>query len=270
MVRKVRRNKTKPSWWTLPNALALFFCCTPSIPGWAAPEEIQVYMDEMNAPGEFGLDVHNNYVVSGNGVPDYRGAQAPRHVFRVTPEFSYGLTPNLELGAYILSSVDANGGSSIDGQKLRLKFIAPKDKDQAYFWGANLEVGRVAHRLDENPWNAELKGILGYRTGPWTYAVNLNIDWKVSGPVPSPTTLDVDTKISYKTDRGYELGIESYNELGAVRQLGHLNQQSQTIFGVIDTSIRGWDVNIGVGRGLTPASDRWLLKAIVSVPLRDL
>jgi hypothetical protein len=31
----------------------------------AAPEEVQVYMNEMSAPGAFGLDVHVNDVVSG-------------------------------------------------------------------------------------------------------------------------------------------------------------------------------------------------------------
>jgi len=235
----------------------------------AAPEEIQVYMDEMNAPGEFGLDVHNNYVVSGSGGVDYPGAQAPRHVYRLTPEFSYGLTTNLELGAYVLTSAASDGASAVDGQKLRIKFIASKAEEQAYFWGANFEVGRVAHRLDENPWNAELKGILGYREDRWTLAVNPNIDWKVSGPVPSPTTLDVDTKFSYDTDRGYQLGLENYNELGALRHPGHLGQQSQTLFAVVDTAVHGWDLNLGIGRGLTAVSDRWLLKAIVSVPLHQ-
>jgi hypothetical protein len=233
---------------------------------WAVPEEIQVYMDEMNAPGEFGLDVHANYVVSGSGIADYAGGQAPRHVFRLTPEFSYGLTPNLELGAYILTSRDANGSSTVDGQKLRLKFIAPKAEGQAWFWGANLEVGRVAHRIDENPWNAELKGIFGYHGTQWTFAANPNVDWKISGPVPSPTTFHIDSRASWKTGRGYDLGVESYNEFGEVRHLGHLNQQSQLLFAVVDTSIGGWDVNFGVGRGLTPASERWALKAIVSVP----
>jgi hypothetical protein len=233
---------------------------------WAAPEEIQVYMDEMNAPREVGLDVHSNYVFSGSRVPDYPGAQAPRHVFRVTPEFSYGLTPDLELGAYVLSSRDSRGNSAIDGQKLRLKYIAPKNPDQAYFVGANLEIGRVAYRIDENPWNAELKGIFGYRTDRWTFAANPNVDWKISGPVPSPTTLDLDFRIAYRTDQGHQIGLESYNELGEIRHLGHLNQHSQTLYAVIDTSIHGWDINLGLGRGLSSASDRLLLKLIVSVP----
>ncbi|MEB0136715.1 hypothetical protein QN362_15365 [Actimicrobium sp. CCC2.4] len=236
----------------------------------AASEEIQVYMDEMNAPGAFGLDIHSNYVARGNRTPDYPGAQAPGKVFRLTPELSVGLTPTLDLGAYLLTSVGPGGMTSIDGEKLRLKFIAPKAAEQAYFWGANLEVGRVAHRLDENSWNAQLKGIIGYRTARWTMAANPNIDWKISGPVAGPAMLGMDSKLAYKTDAGYEVGAESYNGFGQIKHLGHLNQQSQTLFGVIDTDIHGWDVNLGVGRGLTPASDRWVLKAIVSVPLKSL
>ena len=30
----------------------------------AAPEEIQVYLDEFAEPGKFGLDFHTNYVLS--------------------------------------------------------------------------------------------------------------------------------------------------------------------------------------------------------------
>lgn len=245
---------------------AMILLVTASNLAWAAPEEIQVYMDEMNAPREVGLDVHSSYVFSGSKVPDYSGAQAPRHVFRVTPEFSYGLTPELELGAYVLSSRDSSGNSAIDGQKLRLKYIAPKNPGQAYFVGANLEIGRVEHRLDENPWNAELKGILGYRTDRWTFAANPNIGWKISGPVPSPASLDLDFRIAYRTDQGHQIGIESYNELGEIRHLGHFNQHSQTLYAVVDASIHGWDINLGLGRGLSSASDRLLLKLIVSVP----
>ena len=233
---------------------------------WAASEEIQVYMDEINAPKEFGLDIHTNFVISGKRVPDYPGAQAPGRVFRVTPEFSYGLTPNWELGGYVLVSYAASENSTIDGEKIRLKFLATKEADQHYFWGANLEVGRVAYRLDENPWNAELKGMVGYRYDRWTFATNPNIGWKISGPVASPSSFHLDSKIAYKTDHGVELGLESYNEFGPIRNMGHLDQQSQTLFAVVDTNVHGWDLNLGIGRGLTSVSDRWLVKAIVNVP----
>lgn len=64
----------------------------------AASEEIQVYLDDLSAPGQFGVDVHNNYVISGAKQPTYVGERPPNHVYRLTPEFYYGITKSLELG----------------------------------------------------------------------------------------------------------------------------------------------------------------------------
>lgn len=247
-------------------AVSLMILYSITSHAWAASEEIQVYMDEINVPKEFGLDIHTNYVISGKRIADYPGAQAPGRVLRITPEFSYGLTPNWELGGYILVSHPASENSTVDGEKIRLKFLATKAADQRYFWGANLEVGRVAYRLDENPWNAELKGMFGYRNDRWTFATNPNIGWKVSGPVASPSSFHLDTKIAYKTDHDMEVGLESYNEFGSLRHMGHFDQQSQTVFAVVDVNVHGWDLNLGIGRGLNSASDRWLVKAIINVP----
>jgi hypothetical protein len=234
--------------------------------GQAAPEEIQVYMNEMSTPGEFGLDVHANYVLSGATAADYAGAQVGRRTLRITPEFSYGWTPNLELGAYLLSSRDADGRLHVDGEKVRLKFIAPAAKENPFFYGANLELGRVDHRLDENPWNGELKGIFGYQGARWTAALNANLDFKVSGPTASPATLELAAKLAYKTASGSQLGIESYNGIGELRRLGALGRQARTVYAVLDTKVGDWDLNLGLGRGNAAASDRWVLKAIVGVP----
>ncbi len=232
----------------------------------AAPEEIQVYMDEMDEPGKFGLDLHSNYVFSGSGIPYYPGAIPPVHVYRLTPELSYGLTPSFELGAYFLSSYQHASGITANGEKLRLKFIAPKEPEQAYFWGANLEVGKVSASVDQNPWNAELKGIYGYRTQLWTFAFNANIDWPISGPAPVPATLELDTKVAYAVNDKYKVGFESYNGIGPMRQPGYFYQQSQTLYAVLDTDISDWDLNLGLGRGFSSVSDKLILKAILGVP----
>jgi hypothetical protein len=242
--------------------LALACCAGTAL---AAPEEIQVYMNEMNQPGEFGLDVHVNYVTAGAASPDYAGAQVSRHALRVTPEFSYGLTRSLELGAYILGARDADGNYRVGGEKLRIKFI-PTAADDPLFYGANLEIGRVEQRFDENPWNGELKGILGYKGARWTAAVNANIDFKVSGPARSPTSLELTAKLAYALSDRLQVGLERYNDLGEVRHLDSPFRQANTTYAVVDTSVRGWDLNLGVGRGNEAASDRWVLKAIVGVP----
>ncbi|HTK33780.1 MAG TPA: hypothetical protein VL358_00665 [Caulobacteraceae bacterium] len=250
-------------------AVSLALACLPAAAR-AAPEEIQVYMDEMNARGKFGLDVHTNYVASGDFTPSYPGEQSNVHRFRVTPEFSYGLTPDLELGAYLpLTTLDNRGRFTVSGEKVRIKYIFPKAEGQTWFAGANFELGRVQHRLDVNPWNAELKMIFGFRSGPWTVAFNGNTDFTVSGPQPGPVSFDVDTKISYAFGKAVSLGLESYNGIGDSRHLGDFGNNDQTLFATADTSIGKWDLNLGVGRGYGANPDRWILKAIIGVPIDD-
>jgi hypothetical protein len=235
----------------------------------AADEEIQVYMDEMSRRGEYGLDVHLNYTPDGRLVADYPGQQASDNRWRITPEWAYGLTDNIELGAYLpLATIDRGGHFEIGGVKGRIKYIAPKlSPDQAWFWGANFELGRVRHDLDINPWNAELKGIAGFRHGPWTVAGNLNVDWVVSGPDHSPTTFQIATKVSYQLDPATSVGLESYNEIADSKRFGHLGDRDQQVFAVIDRSFGGWDLDLGVGYGYGAPEDRWVIKAIVGVPI---
>ena len=64
----------------------------------AAGDEIQVYVDDMSAPGAIGLDVHLNYVLAGRTTPGWAGDLPPWYVFQATPEFGFGVTRWLELG----------------------------------------------------------------------------------------------------------------------------------------------------------------------------
>ncbi len=256
---------------TIRRALLLVAAALAPATARAAPEEIQVYMDEMDDPGEIGLDTHLNYVPTGALLDDYPGEQQSLHRLRVTPEFSYGVTRNLEAGLYLpLATLDRDGHAGVYGVKGRLKYIAHRQEGERWWYGANFELGHVARRLDINPWNAELKGIVGTRQGKWTVAFNLNLDWVVSGPQPSPASLDGDTKISYALSKKLALGIESYNGLGDVKSIARFGDAEQTIFATADTSFGKWDLNLGVGRGYGANPDRLILKAIIGVPIDGL
>ncbi|MBS0388558.1 MAG: hypothetical protein JSR15_08755 [Proteobacteria bacterium] len=234
----------------------------------AAPEEIQVYMDEMNDPGKFGLDLHNNYVVSGDEGSDYPGGQASLHTYRLTPEFSYGLDKSFELGAYLpLLTVTGQNGVRAQGVKARIKYLSPSSRDRNRWWGVNLEIGRVDHALDTNPWNVELKGIVGGHIDKWLLAANFNFDAVVSGPQHGPVSVDVDTKLSYLATPNLRLGLESYNGLGAASHPGPLSSQDQSLYLAADTRISRWELNVGIGRGYGASRDGWIVKAIVGVPL---
>jgi hypothetical protein len=224
-------------------------------------------MDELNEPGEIGLDIHNNYVLSGYRLVEYTGEQRSAHRYRFTPEWSLGLTRSLELGAYLpLATIDHHG-LFVDGIKFRLKWLAPRARGQKLFWGANFEIGVEDHRLDQNPSNAELKGILGIHAGRLTAAANANLDFKVAGPAPAPASLEIATKVSYAITPKLSLGIENYTGTGEIRRLGHFGTSEQSTYLNADTSIGKLDLNLGVGHGYGNNPDKWIVKAIVGVPL---
>lgn len=235
----------------------------------AADEEIQVYMDEIGPPHRLGLDVHLNYVPRGRTAPDFAGEQASEGRTRITPEWSWAMGPNLELGAYLpLMTFGRGGGFEADGIKGRIKWVAPRPDDQPWFWGLNFEIGRVKHDLDRNPWNAELKGILGTRTGPWTLAANLNVDWVVSGPDEgAPAELQLALKAGYSLDKDTSIGVETYNALGTTRAFGRFSENDHQTYLVIDKGFGRWDLNFGVGWGYGRPEDRWIVKAVVGVPI---
>ena len=253
-----RRSKAGSLVW----ALGLLLGVGLASPAMAASEEIQVYMDDLSEPGKFGVDIHNNYVFSGSTKPGYPGEQPPARVYRLTPEFYYGLTDTLELGLYVLGTRAAHSDPNVVGGKVRIKYIAPHDKEQGVFWGANLEVGRTDLRASPTPWNAQLKGIFGYRTGPWTLAMNPNFDWSVSRG-GGPVTFDIDAKVAYAVNAKTQIGFETYNELGPLRQLDGLSKNSKTVYAVIDHDYGIFDLNFGIGKGITKEADKWTLKFIV-------
>jgi hypothetical protein len=237
-------------------------------PAHAAPEEIQVYQDEINKAGEIGLDLHLNTVADGDRGIDYAGAEPSLHRWRATPEFSLGLGRGFEAGLYLpLATVASDGVFRAEGAKIRLKWIAPHDETKGFYWGGNFEIGRVAYAIDQNPWNAEFKAIAGWRKGKLSVAVNGNFDFVVSGPAPGPATFDFDTKIGYSVSPKWTLGIETYNGVGALKALGHFGASDQSAYLIADTHVGKWDINFGIGKGYGANVDSIIIKSVVSVPL---
>src|SRR5512140_2532637 len=135
---------------------ALLLALSPR-PARAAGDEIQVYLDDLAAPGEIGLDVHLNYVLSGRATPDWADELPPRHLFLATPEFGFGVTRWLELGLYLPAAVAPDGSFYGNGVKVRAKAVPRRAAEGGVFWGLNVELGRVARRASEQSWTVELR-----------------------------------------------------------------------------------------------------------------
>jgi hypothetical protein len=257
----------------MPSSLARLLFAAALAPGFAAAalsDEIQVYDDDINAPREFGLELHVNATPKGRSIPDYPGEVVPNHGLRITPEFSYGLTRAWEAGLYIPSSFDSAGRGSIAGAKLRLKWLPlhGEEGESGWFAGANGELSRLASKYSQSRDSFELRTIGGYRADAWLVSVNPVFGWDLSPGFRSGTPdFSLGVKATHNVAEKVALGIEYYSEMGTVSNILPLEKQSNTLFVVIDTAFKSLGINFGIGRGLTGSADKWTVKAIFAIPL---
>jgi hypothetical protein len=245
--------------------LAIFFVAPVHVA--AAPEEVQVYTDDVNEPGEFGLEMHINYTVDGFRTPSYAGNLPSHHVLQVTPEFSYGFAKHWDAGLYLLSAVAPDGNAYGNGVKLRVKYVAPASG--AWFWGLNMEVGRTSRRLTESNTNIELRPIIGWRSDKWLLSFNPIIGVALSGDAGHEPSLAPAIKVARTVGEGVQIGFEHYADLGGIHHIPAFNQQDHVFYGVVDIATKkGYDFNFGIGRGVTGASEKWVAKMIIGIPFK--
>ena len=231
--------------------------------------EIQVYQADVNEPGQFGLEVHANYTIQGETVPAWPGEVPPDGVFRLTFEPALGLTRWLELGGYLQTFVSPGGGLEYGGFKLRAKVVAPREEEHGFFYGVNVEVGRVPVSVEEHGWANEIRPILGWNDGTWLLDLNPIFGYALTGPDAFRVDLEPAAKVAWNTHAGFALGVEWYAELGYVDALLPFSEQSHYLLAVLDLApTRGqpegpWELNLGLGVGLGAADQKLLVKAIV-------
>ncbi len=235
----------------------------------AISDEIQVYTDDINKPGEFGLELHMNTTPRGRKTPDYAGESPPHRGFRFTPEFSYGLGKDWEAGLYLPMVRTAGENLSLSGVKLRLKWLPVRADEEAGGWyaGANAELASVNKSYSESRYGSELRIMTGYRAKGWHVAVNPIFGWDLSkGFTGGGPSFDLATKAVHDVAPGVALGVEYYSAIGRLKDPLPGSLQEKTLYLVMDFDRKPWVFNVGIGRGLTDATDRWTLKAIIEAP----
>lgn len=233
-------------------------------------DEIQVYTDDINDPGKFGLELHVNTTLEGRATPDYPGEVTPHHGLRLTPEFSYGLSPDFEAGLYVPMERTAGGSNLLAGTKVRLKWlpVKPNEKLGGWFFGLNGELSYLPERFDQTQWGFELRTMIGRRGPGWLLAANPVLGWGLSGPGKSARPeAELQLKGAWEIARGIQVGPEYYGGFGPLfRALPHA-EQDHTLYAALDIDLKPWVFNVGLGRGLGgTAADRWTLKFIFEVP----
>jgi hypothetical protein len=240
-------------------------------PAFALPDELEVHLDETTPKGEFGFDMVSNYTFAGPRrlSDETEKLRSSVHLLQISPSLSYGIASNTQIGLQLFSSIGPGGETRVDGGRVELISVPIRpddDDDDGFFLGGLLEVGHLPRTLSANRLDAEIKMIVGYRTGRWTFASNPEVGFKVAGDGSSLPEFSIKLKTAYRINQTTSIGLEHFGDLGELHHLGHLNQQSQQTFAVVDLKAGEMEFNLGLGRGWTDVSERWVLKTIVSFP----
>jgi hypothetical protein len=226
--------------------------------------EIQVYGSETVAPGRTMVELHSNYTVLGeretvNGVlPSY-------HAFHETLEVTHGFTSWFETGGYIFSSIEPGHGWDWVGAHLRPRARIPEDWNWPVGLSLSMEVGYQQSSFSEDSWTLELRPIIDKQIGRWYLALNPTFGIALSG-LNSNRGFDFapSFKLSYELTKVVAVGFEYYSDLGPVSGFGFWREQSQQIVPAIDLNVSpDWEINFGIGVGLTSGTDDLLVKLIL-------
>jgi hypothetical protein len=229
-------------------------------------DEIQVYSAEISAPGVLNLTLHDNYTPSGLKSPAFPGGVVPNDSLNGVPEFAYGVTPWFEAGLYLpLYTVTNRGRVELDGFKLRGLLVEPDAAKQTFFYGINFEFSFNAKHWDASAYSSEIRPIIGWRVGKIDFIVNPILDNSYKGL--SRLDFAPETRLAYNISSSWAIAAEEYDDFGQIRNVSTPAHQMHQLFGVIDYSGKPLDVELGAGFGLTPASDHFTVKLILS---RDL
>ncbi|MDP9034862.1 MAG: hypothetical protein M3O50_08640 [Myxococcota bacterium] len=244
-------------------AMAVAFWASPAAAG--DPFEIQVYDGTANAAGVAGVELHLNDWITG-----HRAAtppELPLHgQFHATLEPSFGLRPFWEVGAYLQMALRGDDGGAIDwaGVKLRSKFVTPPGWDAHWRLGVNFEVSYLPSAYDANRWGSEVRPIVAWQNREWLFAVNPIVDQSLAGSGSSEGPSLQPAAKAARTVGPVALGLEYYSTLGPLTALLPLRAQEHYLFEVVDLlSVDRFELNAGIGEGLTPASAGVIAKAIV-------
>ncbi len=247
--------------------LALVAFATSAGPAHAVdPFEIQVYEGDINRPLQAGLELHSNVTLPRESQRDWPGMRG-KSFLRVTFEPSFGLLEWWEVGAYFqlaLAPGDLKG--HFGGFKLRSKWIVPRRLTGDFILGLNVEVGRGAALFGAADWDTEFRPIVVWSRGRLMAAANPLVGWALSGPDRSwRPDLEPAFKLRWDTGMRFGAGIEYYSGLGLLGALPERAEQDHYLYLTGDLVDAPFDLNVGVGRGLTAATSAWLFKTILGV-----
>jgi hypothetical protein len=226
--------------------------------------EIQVYGVDTVDPHSTMVEFHSNFTVQGSKTP-LDGVLPTNHAWHETIEITQGWNDWFETGFYIFTSARSGDGWDWVGDHIRPRFRVPEKWKWPVGLSISNEIGYQRRQFATDTWTWEIRPIVDKKVNRWYLSFNPTLDKSIHGAsVPQGWVFSPNAKVSYDFSKVVTAGIEYYGSLGPVGNPDPLAEQQQQIFPSLDLNVSPeWELNFGVGWGLTRSTDHLIVKAIV-------
>jgi hypothetical protein len=226
--------------------------------------EIQVYGADTVEPHSTMVEFHTNWTAQGEkSVVD--GVRPTNHAVHETIEITQGWNDWFETGFYIFTSARSGDGWDWVGDHIRPRFRIP----EKWHWPVGLslsnEIGYQRHSFSPDTWTWEMRPIIDKKIGPWYLSFNPTVDKSLHGDnVSQGFEFSPNAKVSYDFSKIIAGGLEYYGSLGPIGSFDPVAEQQQQFFPSIDLNVSpDWEINFGVGWGVTRSTDHLIIKGII-------
>jgi hypothetical protein len=226
--------------------------------------EIQVYGSDLVDPGHTMVELHSNFTVDGSKtIMD--GVYPTNHAEHETVEITHGFNDWFECGFYIFTSVTEGQSWQWVGDHIRPRVAVPKKLHWPVGVSLSNEIGYQRRQYSVDTWTWEIRPIVDQKVGRWYWALNPTLDRSFHGEsVNQGVVFSPNFKFSYDFNPKIAGGLEYYGSVGPVTGFDAVSQQQHQIFPAIDLNIAPqWEINFGLGVGLTGATDHLIAKMIL-------
>jgi hypothetical protein len=226
--------------------------------------EIQIYPAETTPVRDLDLELHTNSVISATGEAAHE--ELGPYQIHATLEGTYGVLPWLEVGQYLATARLDDGNYQYAGSRTKVHFSIPQTASWPIWFGGNLELEYMRRAAEENPLALEMRPIAQTELGQVTLIGNFAFTKPFSGSgTHDGVSFAPSGLLQYeRAFWGVSPAVEYYGDLGPVRDIPGAERQQHFLVPALNVELLGHlSVNVGVGFGLTDASDGTFVKTIL-------
>ena len=226
--------------------------------------EIQVYGSDTVLPRSTMVELHSNFTVNGSKTVE-DGMLPTNHAEHETLEVTQGINDWSEVGFYVFTSIQPDGGWQWVGDHIRPRVRVPEKWHWPVGVSLSTEIGYQRAAFSPDTWTWEIRPIIDKKIGPWYLSFNPALDRSFHGPgVNQGVAFSPNVKVSYDFTKKIAGGLEYYAAYGSLSGFDALRDQQQQFFPSIDIDFAPqWEFNFGVGVGTTRSTDHLIVKCIV-------